>query len=240
MAAGISACATEEQKIIEFLLDYFSKQYDINTIDGKKKIADKIFPFIIKYPSSIEQQEYIKYVVNYLKLEEKAFRLDLVKTRLDPNLFVKEKNVSVKKTNFLREQILLGLILNYPQFYAIVEENLIEKIFLNEKIKKFYKIAKDEYNLLRNFNVDEFFNKVSEKEKEEAVLWQLYAEERYGKMSDELIEQELKKIVHEINKTNLAEIKQKLIFDLKEAKLSNPEKYLLVLNQYNQILKLKI
>ena len=46
--------------------------------------------------------------------------------------------------------------------------------------------------------------------------------------------------MHEINKTNLAEIKQKLIFDLKEAKLSNPEKYLLVLNQYNQILKLKI
>lgn len=230
--------------VIDFMLNDLASHIDIKTIEGKKKIIQEVLPLIKKYPNAIEQEEYIKKVAGFLSVNEKTLRTELLKVGGgQSNKFINKKKDNfdiVKKQIISREKYLLGLILMFPEFYNLVEENLIEKIFLDKETKVFYNQIKSEYNPLRVFDVEKYLKELKEEERKTLDLWQLFSEEKYGEMPEEYIEKEIIVLIREINKVNLAEVKNKLVHQLKEAKEIGNEQYLIVLNQYNQILKLKL
>ena len=229
----------EAVSMLEFTLSDLMVKFDSKTVQGKKQIIQEILPIIKKYPNRIEQEEYIRQVANRLQIHEGTLRSELVKIKnIKIQRINKDEDVA-KKMQLSREKYLFGMLFNFPQFYNLLNQELVEKIFLDNDTKRFYKTIKSQYNPPRKFNVEEFLKDLSDSEKEECRLWQLFVEEKYNELPEERIEQEFKNIIREINKFNLSEVKKKLVFDLKAAKLKDPEQYLLVLNQYNQVLKLR-
>jgi len=224
--------------MLEFVLSDLFQKNDLKTIQGKKQILQEILPLIKKYPNRIEQEEYIKKVANRLQVSEASLRAEIVKVKNSNYQTSQKVKETEKKTILSREKYLLGMLLNFPQFYSVINVELVEKIFLDNETKRFYKIIKNQYNPPREFEVTGFLDKFSTSTQEELGLWQLFVEEKYSKLPEKDIEQEFKNLIREINKANLAKVKKKLVFDLKEAKLQDPEKYLLILNQYNEVLKL--
>ncbi len=225
--------------MLEFVLSDLMQKFDLKTVQGKKQIVQEILPIIKKYPNRIEQEEYIKQIANRLSINEAVLRSELVKIKSSKTQNMKKPEEKKQNKPLSREKYLLGMLLNFPDFYELINQELVEKIFLDQGTKRFYKIIKSQYNPPRKFDIEEFLTNFEDSEKEEFHLWQLFAEEKYSRLPEESIKQEFQKIIREINKSNLAEIREKLVRDLKEAKLKGPEQYLLALNQYNQVLKLK-
>lgn len=225
--------------MLDFMLSDLSERFDVTSIEGKKQIVQEVLPIIKKYPNRIEQEEYIKKVATFLQISEQSLRSELVRLKSDNSKRLNLQNTQTKKTQLSREKYLLGMLLMFPKYYELINNELVEKIFLDNATKRFYKTIKSEYNPSREFKVEEFLQNLSEEEASEMAVWQLFVEEKYAEVPEEKMEQEFQKIIREINRVNLAEVKKKLVFDLKEAKLKDPEQYLLVLNQYNQVLKLK-
>lgn len=229
----------EAVSVVDFTLKDLIQRFDLKTIEGKKKIIQEILPLIKKYPNTIEKEEYLKYIANFLQVNEKTLRTEMLKTKVS-NLNNNEEHQNISKKIISREKFLLGLILNFPQFYNLIAENLIEKIFLDTETKTFYKKIENAYNPLRIFNANDFIEKLDKEEKNFFDLCQLFAEEKYGEIPEESVGKEVKILIREINKANLMELKNKLILQLKESKQKDKNQYLLLLNQYNQILKLKL
>ncbi|MBU1934632.1 DNA primase [Patescibacteria group bacterium] len=223
---------------MDFYFSYALKQYDKNTLDGKKGILNLILPLIKQHQTEMEQNQYLERLALELKTDIKLLWNDL-------------KNFNIKKTYsqakqetdqvpvrqiFSREEFLLGFIFHKPDLYNLVQENLIDSIPFDTRTEKFYKACRKVYNRLSTIDLGELKKELEPDDHEKLQIYPLLIEEHYPDFGDDAMEREVINLIRTINKTNLHNVQKEYEFKIRAAKDAG-EKTLL-LNQYNQILKL--
>lgn len=230
----------EAVPVMDFYFSYALNQFDANTLEGKKEVMGMLLPIIKKYSSEVEQNEYLERLALKLKTDVKLLWNDLKNLKPPKTYSQAPKNEEVEvphKQVFSREEYLLGFIIKYPENYKIVEENLIDSIPFDSATEMFYKAFKKVYNRLSTIDVAEVKSELEQDNAEKIDVYFLLVDEYYPDFSDDAAEKEIHNLVKSINRNNLLRVQKDYEFKIKSTE--DPGEKILLLNQYNQILKLK-
>ncbi|MBU0727846.1 DNA primase [Patescibacteria group bacterium] len=226
--------------VMDFYLSYSLKQFDRETLSGKKEIMNFMLPLIKQHKGEVEQNEYLERLALEIKTDIKLLWNDLknltLKKGYQPTTSSEPKTVPVKQI-FSREEYLLGFIFQYPNSYSIVDENLIDSVPFDPNTEKFYKACKKVYNRLSAVGIEALREELDSEDHGKVEIYSLLIEEHYPDFADDAAEKEVMNLVSSINRSNLINVQKEYEFRIRAAKDS--EEKTLLLNQYNQILKLK-
>ena len=224
--------------IMDFYFAHALKKYDKNNLEGKKGIMNLLLPLIKQYSSEVEKNEYLEKLALELKTDVKLLWSDLKNISLKKSYTPAPAEIDKlpKKRIFSREEFLLGFIFQYPDLYRLVEENLIDSIPFNAETEKFYKICKNVYNRLSAIDVNAVKKELSEEDKEKTDIYPLLIEDNYPDFSDEAAEREVMNLISAINRQNIRNVQKEYEFKIRAA--TDAKEKTILLNQYNEILKL--
>ncbi|HDL90254.1 MAG TPA: DNA primase [Thermodesulforhabdus norvegica] len=225
-------------KAMDFYFTHAFSLYNPGDLEGKKSILDLLLPLIKQTSTSMEQNEHLKRLAFELKTEVKYLWEDM------KNLTAKKtykpaskiEAVAQKKDVFSREEFLLGFILEYPDLYKIVHENLIDVASFDQASEKIYKALKKVYNSRSVIDAVELRAELSEREQERLDILPLLIEEHYPDFSQESAKKEVITLIRQINRKNVHSSQKEFEFKIRAAQ--DPGERTLLLNQYSQILKL--
>ena len=224
--------------VMDFYFAHAFKQFDKEKLEGKKQILNFILPLIKIYKSEVEQSVYLNRLALELKTDVRLLWNDLKNVKTKSYQYAKtQKAGEPKKKIFSREEFLLGFIFAYPEIYQEVISNLIDNIPIDPETEKFYNVLKKVYTLKSSINLTDIKEELSEDEQEKINIYVLLIEESYPDISEELVHREVHKLIHEINRKNLYNTQKEYEFKIRSAKDLQEKK--LLLNRYNEILKLK-
>ena len=224
--------------VMDFYFDYALRQFNPDTMEGKKGIIEILFPLIKQYPTEMEQGQYLEKLAFHIKSDIRLLWNDLKKFSVKKTYTSTSKSSETpqKKTVFTREEFLLGFIFQMPQLYELVEKNLIDTIPFDPATEKFYKACKNVYNRLSMIDVTAVKEELDPADAEKINVYSLLADEYYPDSSEELCQREVISLIHSINRNNLHNVQKDYEFKIRSA--SDSGEKILLLNQYNQILKL--
>ncbi len=224
----------EAKDIMDFYFEKILCKYDVNSIDGKKSIAKTILPIIKKFPNKIEQNHYLKRLSKYIKTSIEVLQSEIKRINTTQK---KEDKIFFKNKSFTIEEYLLGILINHPQKSHIAINNLITNLFIKEKTKNIYKLIEALYNFSGRFErLEDVFSEHSKEEIEFLKILGVFIDQKYQDFSEDNIEKEIMNIIKQINKSNFKLMKEQLINSMK----SNNDDSKIILNRYNELLKIKI
>jgi DNA primase len=214
----------DKKDFFDYKVEILSKMYDVESIEGKSKIAQEIFSTLNKLRSEIEKYEYIKKLSFILRVKEEILISEFKKIFSKKEIKTQPVSGSQPKETFpITEKILLKFMFSNKKAFPLIRKNLKEEDFS-------YSLARKTVSyFLKNYNdsVDMTCNK---------VLGAIEDKEISGFISKILIEEDAP-LDSEVFKSSILKLRQKrarfsldkLMQDIKEAELSGDKDKLKVL-----------
>ncbi|MBD3328181.1 DNA primase [Candidatus Peregrinibacteria bacterium] len=209
----------EAESYSEYFYKYLLSTYGTDSLAARKKILNEIIPFFHLLKSSVEKDEYVRKLAHDLDFKEVQVYDEIRNYKL-PSDHPARKNddamVSVSSAKRHPEEILLGLYLEFPRIGSFLINEVSEDYFSDE-LKPIYKVIHGKYNddsfRADTDVVDEFPHEIKEK----AALMSLYINEKYGEITEEEAENEIKALVMLIAKHRYTIGRQQILSQLIEA-----------------------
>ncbi len=205
----------------EELFNRFNK----NSLADQRKILAEFSILVGRLHSSVERDGYVRRLAADLGVPEVQIYDEMNVMKFSKNHPAKQALEEDKKLQYQPEDLLIGLILNYPKYFIETKVDLTQQIF-PEKVNTIYK------QFLSNYNpqgVDQaavlaMLAGLDEELRSQAGLMSLYVEEKYGELPDVAIEKEIQDLLAKIRNQNMAILRQKLHRQLKQAEAENNQK----------------
>lgn len=127
----------EKKDFFDFKIDVLKKMYDIESIDGKTKIAQEIFTTLNKLNSEIEKYEYIKKLSSCLKVKEEILIAEFKKNFSKKE--TRERNLIQSRPNepfSVAEKVILKFMFSNKKAFSLIRKNLNEEDFAYPLAKK--------------------------------------------------------------------------------------------------------
>ncbi len=144
-------CINEALDLFSFKLFSADKTFNKKNFDGKIKITEQLLPLIIKVPSLIQKQEYIKKLAEFLNIEENIIKAELerkLKKELKKLKNVNNKNdMEIKNSIPSSEHMLLHILLKNPDMYNQIFSDLSVEEISDENIRKIFLFLKEHSEL---------------------------------------------------------------------------------------------
>jgi DNA primase len=123
------------ESLFDYKIKMLKARYDVNSIEGKAKIAQEMLSSINKFTNAVLRSEYVRLLADELKIKEAALLEDLKNIKKEirsggTSQPVPKKPVTVNPT----EKLLLKLLLEENDLIAQIQENLEPEDFQDERI----------------------------------------------------------------------------------------------------------
>lgn len=236
-AEGFKTVVSEASSFLDFYIEKLVERNDISNIDGRTTVVRTMLPFL-KQLSAVERDHYIRHLSKNLNIDEStlydevdSYALPLGHPARQVDNMSVPKNVGIK---FNREEILFSIVLEYPDLFKKVSESINEND-LSSEFKKVYNVLTNQYNSCRD-KLERWDLATADLEglKPRLDVLSLYGEERYSSFSQEILAEEVDKLLSQFKKNrkhlHLKEIHRKI----EEAEKNEDKKLLLELLQEQQ------
>lgn len=224
----------------DFLFDYLKEAYGVEDSAAKRKVVQEFLPFFHTLTNTIMKDEYVRRLAYELGLKEVQIYDEIGKfklpsdhpARLQSSLNESAKKVPAKK---YAEEVLLGLMIEYPRIGALYVEKL-QEMALPDDLKAIYKALADQYNVEGLKTAQDVMDQFPHDLKEKAALLSLAIEESYGEIGEEDVEKEIAALLRTALKRSQAGQKEVLWRELKKAEgENNAERRAQILNELNEL-----
>jgi len=204
--------------------DYFYRKllstYGTEGLAAKRRILQDFMPLFHQLKSTIEKDEYVRLLAGDLDLKETQI-YDEIKNAKLPQYHPARSHGSLERDPVIEkkygaEELLMGLMLNFPRVAGLLADKTEEKLF-SEPLKPIYKAYRDKYNDLRAEAGFDVISKLPQDLKESAQVLSLYVSEKYGEISEEAVEKEMEDLLGNIRKNYLNGTTRDLERRIKEA-----------------------
>lgn len=228
--------------VMDFYFNYALNQFDKEKLEGKKNILNFLLPLIKLYKSEVEQSIYLNRLALDLKTDVRFLWNDLKnlkkKKTYTPSKNEPEKHASseAERKKFSREEFLLGFIFTYPEFYEELANNFINNIPVDPDTERFYSALKKVYTSGSSIDIGAVRDELGEEEQEKIDIYTLLIEDIYPDFPEDAAKREVQKLTREINRQNLYSMQKEYEFKIRKASDLSEKK--LLLNSYNELLKL--
>jgi DNA primase len=137
--------------VMDFYLHTALQQNDIETVEGKKKIADTVLPEIKIIENSIEKDSWINKLANLLEVSSEAVRQEIDKQKVESSNLIEEKQkISIGRRQLLEKTLIISALKKPEVLQEIKDMSCLssETVSLLEQIKKGEKLETEEFNAL--------------------------------------------------------------------------------------------
>jgi len=145
----------DKKDFFDYKVEILRKTYDVESIEGKTKIAQEIFSTLNKLNSEIEKYEYIKKLCFVLKVKEEILISEFKK--IFPKKEVKSQqaaNLQPKEPFSVTEKIIIKFMFSNKKAFPLIRKNLQEEDFSYPLARKtvayFFKNYDDSVDLASN------------------------------------------------------------------------------------------
>jgi DNA primase len=219
-AGGLEEIYKKAVSYGEYFYGKLIKVYGTDGLSSKRKIIHEFLPFFSAIKSSIEKDEFIRKLAGDLDLKESQIYDEIKNTKLPSHHPARFSNSfgeePVKAKKYSAEELLLGLIINFPRIAFLLKNKMDEYLF-SEHFKPIYIAFIDKYNDQRVEAGSAILQLLTPELRESAQVLSLYVTERYGEMSEEAVEKEISNLIDNIRKQYLNQKMQDLQKQIKEA-----------------------
>jgi DNA primase len=172
--ADFKKAVEDASPMLEYYFEKISAGLDLNELNNKIIIRDKMFEMINLVPNNSEQGYWLKRISEELDFSETDIREEFkkyqVKRKPDfANVYNKDvkPNMPISRP-LVREELLselfLSLIIRFPEFISYSLENLDPEQVCQVENSRFYKILIIYYNKATSFDYDDFHKYLTENE----------------------------------------------------------------------------
>ena len=215
------------------------KENDVDSLEGQKNVINSLMPFYKIMKSSVRDY-FVRELSTKLDIKERFIYDEIESFSLPFNHPAKSKlksAESVKKTKFTIDELVLGMFLEHPSVFPLTYGVLDEHDFQKD-LKGVYKALSDKYNSLReNCKKWDFQKGVLLENKEKIDVLRLYADYRYSSFSEDLLQNELGKLVDKMKKrTRINELRMIQKEILESEKSGDTKKVLELLKRQQELL----
>ncbi|MFH0854290.1 MAG: DNA primase [bacterium] len=159
------------QNFIEHYFNEIFSQFDISNAEGKKNIAKKLLPLILKISDKIEQTHYLQKLSAHLNVAENILREAIKKIKSSDikseKTIIKDFAMGKNKDWTAAERIISLSLIYFENFPYVIEKLMLEYI-IDSKLSSLYKELiiyytnnKDSISELGNFNMGVFKDELS-------------------------------------------------------------------------------
>jgi len=177
MPRGLDLDLAIREKGVDFVLalldkrvDFFDYKvnilkglYDIESIEGKAKLANQMLSTIGKLSSEIEKYEYIKKLSEVLKVKEEVLIAELRKIDKQPKLGLSNLG-KIKESIPIAEKLILKFIFTNAKIFEVVKKKLNWNDFLHPLTKKTFSLIVEKFSRDNNFSLQKFLSLIEDKE----------------------------------------------------------------------------
>ncbi|MBU1992393.1 MAG: DNA primase [Patescibacteria group bacterium] len=229
---------SEAKPFIEFYFDNVFADNDVSHLEGKQKIFEEVLPFLKMIKNKVQQDHYVRDFAKRVSMKESQVYDEMDRLKL-PDTHPSKTRISETKGVYMSpSDLLLGFLLEYPEYYESYKESVSENDF-NDTSKNIYKTYVANYNAVRqNKGIKPIKDAFSEEESTKVDLLLLYIESRYEDFSDENVEAEVGRLINRLKKGRQEKRKLELQNEIRKAEEGgDKEKYLKLLGELQEILK---
>lgn len=198
---------------------------EISWLSDKRELLKKILELIKSYQDNIEKDYYLKEVSDKLDIKLDLVYFEYNKTKLsksrDDN-FVYKTQVSLSS-----EDLVIGLLLRYPDKFDMISENILYREYLWDDIKK---LISEWVDVISNFEIEKKNKYLALAQSDEMLQIKAQLEWDHIVQNEEKILQNIQKTTEKLNQDTL----KKLESNLKE-RIKNGDMEALL--EYNTIMK---
>jgi len=219
-----------------FFMDKLIGENDVTTIDGRREVLKELLPLFKKIsPSTMDF--YVRELSTKLDMPERLLYDEIELFKL-PRAHPAQKSETVETDyKFHLEEILLAIILEYPELFSEVSK-IVDKNSFNDDLQDIYKALSNQYNSARIAHSKWEFDKgvLAERKRKIDVL-RVYAEEKYSEFSKEILGEELQKLVDRMKKRRRIGRLKEIHLEIEKAENSgDKEKLMILLREHQQLL----
>jgi len=203
-AGDFKSVVDEAPDFVTFFTEKLMKLYDLKTLDGRKKILVSLLP-CYKQMTPVIMDFFVKKLADRLGIEDKYLYGEIEQMKLPDDHPANISNSSEKSEVFSKkmpiEELIVSLMLEYPNLFKISKDLLFEESDFDEDMKNVYNALADQYNASRDAALvwdfsEGFLSKLCDK----ITVMRLYAEEKYKDFSDTALQSELEKLIDRLRK----------------------------------------
>lgn len=221
---------------VNFYIDKLIESNDVESIEGHRNILRELLP-LFKRMAPSSRDFYVRELAKKLNMKEQFLYDEIENFKLPVNHPAKKAASTVASRGMSVEEVMFAIIFEYPKLFGELKDMVKDDDFEGE-IKDIYKALGDQYNSSRNkfeeWNFDKGFLS-GVKEKVDVLL--LYAEERYGRFSEESLSDEIEKLVDKMKKMRKNKRLNELHQQIAEVeKQENKEKLIELLQEQQELL----
>jgi len=231
-------------KNIRLFTDYYYeelfKRFNKDSLADRRKLLAEFAILVGRMRSSLERDGYVRRLAAELGVPEVQIYDEMKVMTFSKNHPAKQALEDVLTVKYQPEDLLIGLLLNYPKYFIETNIDLSQAVF-SEKVNTIYKQFLSNYNPqgIDQDAVLAILSGLDEELRSQAGLMSLYVEEQYGELPQDLITKEIKDLVAKIQYQNMATMRQKLHRQLKEAEAkkdqSEMERILIELSDLSRV-----
>ncbi|UCG34660.1 MAG: DNA primase [Candidatus Omnitrophota bacterium] len=135
---AFSKALSEAQDFFDYKMGVLKKIYDVESIEGKTKIAKELLGSLQKLKSEIEKHEYIKKLSQALKVKEEILIAELRKINSTPGTrnWQPPQQLGKREPLSLTEKTLLKFMVSNQGARALIKKNVKEEDFISDLARK--------------------------------------------------------------------------------------------------------
>ena len=185
------AAINSPQYVVDWLIDRYSSQLDIQSAIGKRQLTDAVLKIIARLQDPVEQDHYVRLLAHKIGVSSDALVQKLHSTKAPAAKRLKQTHV-VTDENSMQERIkleqhLMAIVYGHKNLRAILA-GLPEDIFIQESAKQLQKILlQDEQNAPKQADL----NKIDDYVK----MLVLLSEELYQKSDEAELHYQLERLL---------------------------------------------
>jgi len=129
---------SEAQDFFDYKLGVLKKIYDVESIEGKTKIAQEMLGSLQKLKSEIEKHEYIKKLSQILKVKEEILVAELrkINSTTSPRAWQPQQPFNKNEPLSLTEKALLKFMVSNQGARILIKKNVKEDDFISDLARK--------------------------------------------------------------------------------------------------------
>ncbi len=228
-------CIDESKDFVSFYINRLVNDNDTLALEGRRKVVKEMLPLVKQMTSSVKDF-YIRELATRLNMKEQFLYDEIESFKLPSDHPVKQSmnKKDSKSGGFSLEEMIFGIILDNPHLFKKLSE-LVDKSDFEGEMKDVYNALSGQYNESRNglreWNLKKgFLSNVREK----VDILLIYAEDTYGRISEESLQDELEKLVDKMRKVRRSRQLKELQIKISEAEKKQDKEKLIELLQEQQ------
>lgn len=217
--------------LIETLIGKFEKHYNLQVPEGRRAYLAEIAPLIQSLPLTSEQESYARKIATLFGNTVESILSDLRRARA-PQAHAEAKQAEATSGSDKRRGLILGILLNHPEWTADCEGRLIPDSFPEGFEKNVYSMLLTSYN--QPVSVSDALLAMDEKDRAQAHILSLETEDAYAERNEEQLRSELRKLITMTASENERKKKEDTLSRLRSLEKSDPEAHWKLLQEFSQ------